>query len=200
MTRTRSRPSTRRRARDLAEGARASAVAADRLEASAVAIPTMWCVRRQHASPSQGHGDVSTGLLPWPANVVLATLEGFLDELESARVNPEPLRAEYESLKAEIARLVDAIAKGVDTSPRERVGNSSGKPPALHTPRFTASATWRRCALQFVYSDHEFAMPTTGRPSNTRSLKPSVFNTSGARIRQCPSGRTSCDCEVAVLS
>ena len=30
------------------------------------------------------------------------------------------------------------------TSPSEMVGNSSGNPPASHTPRFTASATWRR--------------------------------------------------------
>src|SRR5262249_53208246 len=58
-------------------------------------------------------------------------------------------------------------------SPSDIVGNSSGKPPALQTPRLTASATCRRCALQLVSSDHEFAMPITGRPSNTRSLKPS---------------------------
>src|SRR5437899_88482 len=62
------------------------------------------------------------------------------------------------------------------TSPSEMVGNSSGKPPADSTPRFTASATCRRCALQLVSSDHEFAMPITGRPSNIRSLKPSVFS------------------------
>src|SRR5439155_738089 len=31
-------------------------------------------------------------------------------------------------------------------------------------------------ALQLVSSDHEFAMPMTGRPSNIRSLKPSVFS------------------------
>ena len=47
-------------------------------------------------------------------------------------------------------------------SPSEITGNSSGKPPALHTPRFTASATWRRCALQLFSSDHELAMPITG--------------------------------------
>src|SRR5256712_10981781 len=62
------------------------------------------------------------------------------------------------------------------TSPSEMVGNSSGKPPADSTPRFTASATCRRCALQLVSSDHEFAMPITGRPSNIRSLKPSVLS------------------------
>src|SRR5438876_9299121 len=61
-------------------------------------------------------------------------------------------------------------------SPREMVGNSRGKPPALHTPRLTASATCLRCALQLVSSDHELAMPITGRPSKTRSLNPSVLS------------------------
>ena len=60
-------------------------------------------------------------------------------------------------------------------SPSEITGNSSGKPPALHTPRLTASATCRRCALQLFSSDHELQMPITGRPSKTASLKPSAF-------------------------
>src|SRR5205807_9085374 len=64
----------------------------------------------------------------------------------------------------------------INTSPREMVGNSRGKPPALHTPRLTASATCLRCALQLVSSDHELAMPITGRPSKTRSLNPSVLS------------------------
>ena len=60
-------------------------------------------------------------------------------------------------------------------SPREMVGNSRGNPPAAQTPRFTASATWRRCALQFVSSLHELQMPMTGLFRNTESEKPSVF-------------------------
>src|SRR5207249_10498468 len=56
------------------------------------------------------------------------------------------------------------------------VGNSTGKPPPLQTPRLTASATCRRWALQFVSSDQELAMPTTGRPSNTASLNPSALS------------------------
>ena len=65
-------------------------------------------------------------------------------------------------------RLRNSIVVGfISTSPSEIVGNSSGNPPADQTPRFTASATWRRCALQLLSSDHEFAMPMTGRPSNT---------------------------------
>src|SRR5919108_3186801 len=73
-------------------------------------------------------------------------------------------------------RLRNIIVVGfIRTSPSERVGNSSGKPPALQTPRLTASATWRRWALQVVISDQELAMPTTGRPSKTTSLKPSLL-------------------------
>src|SRR5256885_4450384 len=74
-------------------------------------------------------------------------------------------------------RFRNIIAVGfIKTSPREMVGNSRGKPPALHTPRLTASATCLRCALQLVSSDHELAMPITGRPSKTRSLNPSVLS------------------------
>src|SRR5712692_5349146 len=74
-------------------------------------------------------------------------------------------------------RLRNSIAVGfMRTSPSEIVGNSRGKPPADHTPRFTASATWRRCALQFVSTDQEFALPTTGRASKTASLNPSVLS------------------------
>ncbi len=59
-------------------------------------------------------------------------------------------------------------------SPSEMVGNSSGQPPASHTPRFTDSATRRRCTLHDVSSDHELQMPMTGRPSNTSGANPSA--------------------------
>src|SRR5437870_3918986 len=60
-------------------------------------------------------------------------------------------------------RFRNSIVVGfMRTSPSEIVGNSSGKPPADSAPRFTASATCRRCALQVVSSDHEFAMPIPG--------------------------------------
>ncbi len=60
----------------------------------------------------------------------------------------------------------------ISVSPSEIVGNSSGKPPACHTPRATASATSRRCALHGVSSDQLLAMPMTGRPSKTSLEKP----------------------------
>ncbi len=73
-------------------------------------------------------------------------------------------------------RLRNIIVVGfMNGSPSEMVGNSSGRPPASHTPRLTDSATSRRCALQFVSSLHELQMPTTGRPSNTSAGKPSAF-------------------------
>src|SRR5262245_22618207 len=73
-------------------------------------------------------------------------------------------------------RFRNSIVVGfIRISPSDSVGNSSGNPPALQTPRLTASATCRRCALQLVSSDHELAMPITGRPSNIASLKPSAF-------------------------
>ena len=52
----------------------------------------------------------------------------------------------------------------MNISPSEMVGNSSGKPPAAQTPRFTASATVRRCALQLFSSLQELQMPMTGLP------------------------------------
>ena len=57
-------------------------------------------------------------------------------------------------------------------SPREIVGNSSGNPPAAITPRLTCSASPRRCELQWVASDHEFAIPMTGLPANDSSDQP----------------------------
>ena len=50
----------------------------------------------------------------------------------------------------------------MNISPSEMVGNSSGNPPAAHTPRLTASATVRRCALQLFSSLQELQMPMTG--------------------------------------
>ena len=74
-------------------------------------------------------------------------------------------------------RFLNSMVVGfMRISPSEMVGNSSGKPPDESTPRLTASATWRRWALQLVSSDQELAMPMTGRPSNITSLQPSAFS------------------------
>ena len=81
-------------------------------------------------------------------------------------------------------RLRNSIVVGfMNISPSEIVGNSRGTPPAAQTPLLTASATWRKWALQFVSSDHELQMPMTGRPSNVASPKP--CERSQARRARC---------------
>ena len=60
-------------------------------------------------------------------------------------------------------RLRKSMVVGrMNISPSEMVGNSSGNPPAASTPRLTASATMRRCALQLFSSLQELQMPMTG--------------------------------------
>jgi len=63
----------------------------------------------------------------------------------------------------------------ISVSPSDITGNSSGNPPASHTPRLTDSATRRRCTLQGVSSDQLLQIPMTGRPSNTSFGKPCAF-------------------------
>src|SRR5262245_58665882 len=57
-------------------------------------------------------------------------------------------------------------------SPSESTGNSTGKPPAWNTPRFTDSASPRRCTLQLTSSLQLLQMPMTGRPRNATSVTP----------------------------
>src|SRR5688500_10923720 len=57
-------------------------------------------------------------------------------------------------------------------SPVDITGNSSGRPPASHTPRLTRSAIVRKRALQGVSSDQVLQIPTTGRPANTSAGRP----------------------------
>ncbi len=49
-------------------------------------------------------------------------------------------------------------------SERVETGNSSGKPPACHTPRLTASARSRRCWWQGLMSDQVLRIAMTGLP------------------------------------
>ena len=72
-----------------------------------------------------------------------------------------------------LTRLRNIIAEGrMLVSPIDITGNSSGNPPASHTPFFTFCARSRKCALQGVSSDHVLQMPITGRPSNTSPGNP----------------------------
>ena len=52
---------------------------------------------------------------------------------------------------------------------------SNGTPPASSTPRFTCSASVRKCALQGVSSEKVLQMPITGRPSKASSGRPEFF-------------------------
>jgi hypothetical protein len=72
-----------------------------------------------------------------------------------------------------LSRLRKSIAVGRSiVSPSDITGNSSGNPPACHTPRLTDSAKRRRWALHGVNSDQVLQIPITGRPSNTSSENP----------------------------
>jgi hypothetical protein len=67
------------------------------------------------------------------------------------------------------SRLRNSMAVGrIWVSPRLMAGNSSGRPPASQTPRFTCSAMSRRPALQGVISDQVLQMPITGRRRTRR--------------------------------
>ena len=71
------------------------------------------------------------------------------------------------------AMLRHSIAVGrTSVSPSETMGRLSGTPPASHTPRLTASATWFRCRLQGVRSDAVLAMAICGRPLNAELGRP----------------------------
>ena len=66
-----------------------------------------------------------------------------------------------------LARFLKSMAVGLScVSPKDMIGNSSGKPPASYTPLFTISAISLKCALQGVNSDHVLHIPMTGLPSN----------------------------------
>ena len=76
----------------------------------------------------------------------------------------------------QLAKFRYSIAVGrMFVSPVDSTGNSSGTPPDSQTPRFTRSASSRKCALQGVSSEKVFAMPMTGRPSNASLGKPWFF-------------------------
>ena len=76
-----------------------------------------------------------------------------------------------------LARLRNSMAVGRSwVSPSDITGNSSGKPPASYTPRFTNSAISRKCPLQGVSSLQVLQMPITGRPSSSSCGYPWFFS------------------------
>ena len=90
-----------------------------------------------------------------------------------SRTTPSSGLARRDSSTSMAIRLRYSMVVGrIRVSPRDMVGNSSGKPPAISTPRLTASATVRRWALHGVSSDQLLAIPITGRPSKSSSVNP----------------------------
>jgi hypothetical protein len=68
------------------------------------------------------------------------------------------------------------IALGfISVSDSDDTGSSRGSPPPWSTPRLTDSASARRFMLQPTSSLHVLTMPTTGRPANASSEKPTGF-------------------------
>ena len=81
------------------------------------------------------------------------------------------------------ARLRKSIAVGrMLVSPSDITGNSNGTPPASHTPRFTCSASSRKCPLHGVSSDQVLQMPMIGpaveNPFGQSAADPAAMNES----------------------
>src|SRR5947209_20076051 len=101
------------------------------------------------------------------------TSDGVVLSQPHMRTTPSIGLARIDSSTSMLARLRNSIAVGrMMASPSEVTGNSTGKPPACQTPRFTCSASSRKCALQGVSSDQVLQMPITGRPSKTSPGSP----------------------------
>src|SRR5690606_28904519 len=93
------------------------------------------------------------------------TSDGVVLSQPHNRITPSIGFARMDSSTSMLARLRNSIAVGfISVSPSDITGNSTGKPPASSTPRFTDSASSRKCALHGVNSDHVLQIPMTGLP------------------------------------
>src|SRR4029077_23838 len=102
--------------------------------------------------------------------------EGVVLSHPMSRTTPSIGFPRMDSSTSILARLRNSIAVGRSCdSPSDITGNSRGKPPASHTPRFTHSASSRKCALHGFNSDQVLQMPMTGRPSNRSCGQPWFF-------------------------
>ena len=94
-----------------------------------------------------------------------------------SRTTPSSGLARMDSSASMLIRFLNSMVVGrMLYSPSDIAGNSIGKPPACHTPRLTASASPRRCALQCVSSLHELHTPIIGLPSYADGPYPSAIN------------------------
>ena len=163
----------------------------DRAMPLSAASASSWVIRPATSSASNRHTWVPEPTSP-PRNLpfsmgppvtmiagrsVLAaamSIAGVVLSQPDSSTTPSSGLARSSSSTSMAMRLRNNIAVGrISVSPSDMVGNSSGNPPDCQTPRLTASATARRCALQGVSSDQLLAMPMTGRPSNTSGVIPS---------------------------
>src|SRR3984885_12149722 len=91
----------------------------------------------------------------------------------TSRTTPSMGFPRIDSSTSMLAKFRNNMAVGRKlVSPSDMTGNSSGKPPASHTPRFTNSASSRKGALHGVSSDHVLQIPMTGRPLNMSCGQP----------------------------
>src|SRR3954462_11477816 len=99
------------------------------------------------------------------------TSEGVVLSQPHSKTTPSIGFARIDSSTSMDIRLRNNMDVGfMNISPSDMVGNSRGKPPARQTPRFTASATVFRCALQLFSSLHELQIPMTGLLSKTSGV------------------------------
>src|SRR5690606_32227254 len=93
------------------------------------------------------------------------TSEGVVLSQPQSNTTPSSGFARIDSSTSMLARLRYSIAVGfINVSPSDMTGNSTGNPPASSTPRFTDSASSRKCALHGVSSDQVLHIPITGLP------------------------------------
>src|SRR5690606_1105414 len=96
------------------------------------------------------------------------TRAGVVLSQPQSKTTPSKGLARIDSSTSILTRFLKSIAVGfMSVSPKDITGNSSGKPPASYTPRFTDSANSRKCALQGVNLDQVLQIPITGLPSNS---------------------------------
>ena len=96
------------------------------------------------------------------------TSDGVVLSQPHSNITPSSGLARMDSSTSMLARLRYSMAVGlISVSPSDITGNSSGKPPASHTPFLTDSASSRKWPLQGVSSDHVLQMPMTGLPANS---------------------------------
>ena len=112
-------------------------------------------------------GPPGTTMVGNPTLAAPITVEGVVLSQPVNSTTPSIGFPRIDSSASILARLRKSMAVGFNNvSPKLMIGNSTGKPPASSTPRFTDSAISLKCALHGVNSLKVLQMPITGLPSN----------------------------------